>query len=122
MPRLAAAALALCLLSSAGAAESDLQISRAGTRSLSPAPAQNFSGAATVEMLRTPAGPDRTSVGTVIALNRPEQLRSHLVLGRNIGLSKDEMVEALTHLAFYTGWPNAVSAAGVAREVFATKP
>lgn len=268
MNRLAAAALALCMLSSVGAAESDLQISRAGTRAVSPAPTQNFSGAATVEMLRAPAGPDRASAGSVsfssgartawhthplgqtlvvtagvgrvqrwggpveemragdvvrippnvkhwhgaapgsamthiaiteaqdgktvdwleqvsdaqygiaqpaaalspaqpsraqqlmgdvapklvqltddvlfgdiwarpglsprdrslvtvsalIAMNRPDQLRSHMALGRSNGLSQDEIVETLTHLAFYTGWPNAVTAVGVAREVFASKP
>ena len=264
--RLAAAALALSMLSSVAAAEPDLHISRAGTRPVTPASAQNFTGGATVEMLRTPAGPDRTSVGSVtfapgartawhthplgqtlvvtagvgrvqrwgdpveemrvgdvvrippnvkhwhgaapgsamthiaiteaqdnktvdwletvvdakdsamqaaaapaqpsrahrligdvapklaqltddvlfgdvwarpglsprdrslvtvsalIALNRPEQLRSHMALARTNGLTKDELVEALTHLAFYAGWPNAITAAGVAREVFSTNP
>jgi 4-carboxymuconolactone decarboxylase len=58
------------------------------------------------------------TVSALIALNRPDQLRSHMALARDNGLSKDELVETLTHLAFYTGWPNAVTAAGVAREVF----
>jgi len=62
------------------------------------------------------------TVSALIALNRPEQLRSHMALGRSNGLSQDELVEALTHLAFYTGWPNAVTAVGVVREVFANKP
>jgi 4-carboxymuconolactone decarboxylase len=264
--RLAAAALTLSMLSPVGAAELDLQISRAGTRSVNPASTQNFTGAATVEMLRSPAGPDRASVGTVsfspgartawhthplgqtlvvtagvgrvqrwggpveemragdvvripphvkhwhgaapgsamthiaiteaqdnqtvawlepvvdatddaaqpavaptrpsraqrllgdvapklaqltddvlfgdvwarpglsprdrslvtvsalIALNRPDQLRSHMALARTNGLTRDELVEALTHLAFYAGWPNAITAVGVAREVFSTNP
>jgi hypothetical protein len=34
------------------------------------------------------------------------------------GVTQQELVEVITHLAFYTGWPNAVSAVGVAREVF----
>lgn len=266
MNQLVAAALTLALLSSAGAAEPDLQISRAGTRSVTPAPPQNFTGAATVEMLDAPNGPDRASVGSVtfsagartawhthplgqtlvvtagvgrvqrwggpveemrtgdviripphvkhwhgaapgsamthlaiteaqdnktvdwlepvadakdgaapsaaasaqpsraqrllgdvapklaqltdevlfgdvwarpglsprdrslvtvsalIALNRPDQLRSHMTLARTNGLTNDEIVETLTHLAFYAGWPNAITAAGVAREVFSTKP
>ncbi len=266
MNRLAAAALTLAMLAPVGAAELDLQISRAGTRSVNPASAQNFAGTATVEMLYAPDGPDRVSVGTVtfvpgartawhthplgqtlvvtagigrvqrwggpveemrvgdvvripphvkhwhgaasdsamthlaiteaqdnktvdwlepvadakdgavqpaaapsqpsraqrllgdvapklaqltddvlfgdvwarpglsprdrslvtvsalIALNRPDQLRSHMALARTNGLSNDEIVETLTHLAFYTGWPNAITAAGVAREVFSTKP
>ena len=55
-------------------------------------------------------------------MNRPDQLRSHMARARDNGVSKDELVETLTRLAFYAGWPNAVTAAGVAREVFATKP
>jgi 4-carboxymuconolactone decarboxylase len=58
------------------------------------------------------------TVSTLVAMNRPEQLHSHLALARRNGLSEAELVEALTQLAFYTGWPNAVTAVGVAREVF----
>ena len=266
MKQLVAAALTLLMLSPAVAAEPELQISLAGTRVVSLAPAQNFTGSVTVEMLQTPAGPERASAGSVtfspgahtawhshplgqtlivtagvgrvqrwdgpiveiragdvvrvppgvkhwhgaspgstmthiaiteaqdgktadwleqvsdaqygttpataetaqpsraqrllgdiapklaeltddvlfgdvwarpglsprdrslvtvsalIALNRPDQLRSHMALARDNGLTKDELVETLTHLAFYAGWPTAVTAAGVAREVFATKP
>ena len=62
------------------------------------------------------------TVSALIALNRPDQLRSHMALARDNGVSKEELVEVLTHLAFYAGWPNAVSAVGVAREVFNAKP
>ena len=62
------------------------------------------------------------TVSALIAMNRPDQLRSHMARARDNGLSKDELAETLTHLAFYAGWPNAVTAAGVAREVFANKP
>ena len=65
MSRLAAAALALSMLSPALAADADLQISRAGTRTANAAPAQNFTGSVTVEMLHTPAGPERASAGSV---------------------------------------------------------
>ncbi len=34
------------------------------------------------------------------------------------GLTQDELVEAITHLAFYAGWPSAVTAISVAKEVF----
>lgn len=268
MKQLAAAALALSMLTPLGATESELQISRAGTRAVGNAPAHNFTGKVQVEMLHTPAGLERASAGTVsfspaartawhthplgqtlvvisgvgrvqrwggaaeeirvgdvvhippgvkhwhgavpgsamthiaiteaqdgtavvwleqvsdaqygapqpvavattaqpsraqqllgdvapklaqltddvlyadvwarpglsprdrslvtvsalIALNRPDQLRSHMARARDNGVSKDELAEALTHLAFYAGWPNAVTAAGVAREVFAAKP
>lgn len=58
------------------------------------------------------------TVSALIALNRPDQLRSHLALARTNGLSEEELVEAITHLAFYSGWPNAVAAVGIARDVF----
>jgi 4-carboxymuconolactone decarboxylase len=58
------------------------------------------------------------TVSALIAMNRPDQLRSHLALARENGITQEELVEAITHLAFYTGWPSAMSAAGVAKEVF----
>ena len=61
------------------------------------------------------------TVSALIAMNRPDQLRSHLALARQNGVTEEELVEAITHLAFYSGWPNAVSAVSVAREVFAKK-
>ena len=57
------------------------------------------------------------TVTALIAMNRPDQLRSHLALALDNGVTRDELVEAITHLAFYAGWPSAVSAVGVAREV-----
>ncbi|EYS84936.1 cupin [Cupriavidus sp. SK-4] len=268
---IAIATLALSMMDAAGAAEPDLQISRAASRQVQAAPAQNFTGSVQVEMLFTPTGPDRTSAGTVtfspgartawhthplgqtlivtagvgrvqrwggpvqeirpgdvvrippntrhwhgaaadsamthmaiqeardgkavdwleqvsdaqysagmaaprpaaqdaaqpsvaqrcfgdvapklaqltddvlfgdvwarpglsprdrslvtvsalIAMNRPDQLRSHMALARENGLTEAELVEALTHLAFYAGWPSAVTAAGIARETFNKKP
>jgi 4-carboxymuconolactone decarboxylase len=59
------------------------------------------------------------TVSALIAMNRPDQLRSHLALARQNGLTQDELVEAITHLAFYAGWPSAVTAATVAKEAFA---
>ena len=58
------------------------------------------------------------TVAALIALNRPEQLRAHLRRARENGVTKDEVVEMITHLAFYAGWPNAVNAIAVARETF----
>lgn len=60
------------------------------------------------------------TVAALIALNRPDQLRSHMALALQNGVTKEELVETITQLAFYTGWPNAVSAVPVAREVFRT--
>jgi 4-carboxymuconolactone decarboxylase len=61
------------------------------------------------------------TVSALIAMNRPDQLRSHLALARQNGLTQEELIEAITHLAFYAGWPNAVTAVAVAKEVFERK-
>jgi 4-carboxymuconolactone decarboxylase len=61
------------------------------------------------------------TVAALIALNRPEQLRSHIMRARSNGVTQEELTETITHLAFYAGWPNAVAAVGVAREVFEKK-
>lgn len=61
------------------------------------------------------------TVSALIAMNRPDQLRSHLARARDNGVTQEELIEAITHLAFYAGWPNAVTAIGVAREVFQQK-
>ena len=58
------------------------------------------------------------TVAALIVLNRPDQLRAHLAIARNNGMTEDELVEAMTHMAFYAGWPNAITAVTVAREVF----
>lgn len=58
------------------------------------------------------------TVAALIALNRPEQLRAHLQRARENGVTKDEVVEVITHLAFYTGWPNAINAIQTAKELF----
>ena len=54
---------------------------------------------------------------TLAALYRPEQLRFHLRLALSNGVKKEELSELITHLAFYAGWPCAVSAAQIADEV-----
>nr|WP_315425804.1 carboxymuconolactone decarboxylase family protein [uncultured Albidiferax sp.] len=59
------------------------------------------------------------TVSALIAMNRPDQLRGHMARARQNGVSDAELIEATTHLAFYAGWPSAVTAIGVAREVMA---
>ncbi len=61
------------------------------------------------------------TVSALIAMDRPDQLRSHLARARDNGVTEAEVVETITHLAFYAGWPSAVSAVGVARDVFRKK-
>jgi 4-carboxymuconolactone decarboxylase len=58
------------------------------------------------------------TVAALVALNRPEQLRFHLNRALENGLKKEELIEVITHLAFYSGWPNAMNAIMVAKEVF----
>jgi len=58
------------------------------------------------------------TVSALVAMNRPDQLRSHLARAGENGVTQDELVEAITHLAFYAGWPSAVTAISVAKDVF----
>jgi len=58
------------------------------------------------------------TVAALVALNRPDQLRFHLNFAVQNGVKKEELIEAITHLAFYSGWPNAMSAVMIAKEVF----
>jgi 4-carboxymuconolactone decarboxylase len=58
------------------------------------------------------------TVTALIALNRPDQLRSHLALARQNGVTEEELIETITHMAFYSGWPSAVSAVAIAKDVF----
>jgi 4-carboxymuconolactone decarboxylase len=61
------------------------------------------------------------TVSALIAMNRPDQLRSHLARARDNGVTQEELVETITHLAFYAGWPSAMTAVSVAKEVFENK-
>src|SRR5690349_21501110 len=58
------------------------------------------------------------TVAALIAMNRPDQLRSHLVRARENGLKEQELIEVITHLAFYAGWPSAMTAISIAKELF----
>ncbi len=58
------------------------------------------------------------TVATLVALYRTNELPFHLKRALENGVTKDELVELITHLAFYSGWPTANSAVSVARRVF----
>ena len=58
------------------------------------------------------------TVAALIALNRPDQLRFHLGRAIENGVKEQELVEVITHLAFYSGWPTAMTASSIAREIF----
>jgi 4-carboxymuconolactone decarboxylase len=59
------------------------------------------------------------TLSTLVTQDAPDQLRGHLMRAINNGVTKEEIIEVITHLAFYVGWPKAGSAALVAKQVFA---
>lgn len=58
------------------------------------------------------------TVSALVAGGSFEQLRFHLPLARDNGVTEAELVEAITHLAFYSGWPRTMSALAIAKEIF----
>ena len=58
------------------------------------------------------------TVSALIANGNTEQLTSHLNRAIQNGVTESEIAEMIIHLAFYAGWPRAMSAVRVAREVF----
>lgn len=59
------------------------------------------------------------TVTALVALYRPEQLEFHLRRALENGVTRDEIIELITHLAFYAGWPSAMTAINLAKKVFA---
>ncbi len=62
------------------------------------------------------------TISLLAALNRQDELRGHIAGGLNVGLTRDEIVEALMHVGIYAGVPAAVSALGTAAAVLAPPP
>ena len=58
------------------------------------------------------------TVTALVTSGATEQLTFHLTLARRNGVTEAELVEAITHLAFYAGWPKAMSAMAVAQQLF----
>lgn len=58
------------------------------------------------------------TIAALISGGNFEQLKAHLSIGKQNGITKEEMVEIITHLAFYTGWPKAWSAFNLAKEIY----
>lgn len=59
------------------------------------------------------------TIAALISGGNVEQLLFHMKKGTENGLSQDEIVEMVTHLAFYCGWPKAMSALQVAKDTLA---
>ena len=58
------------------------------------------------------------TVASLIALYRSNELKFHLRKGLENGVTGEEIIEMITHLAFYSGWPTASTALSVVRRVF----
>ena len=58
------------------------------------------------------------TVAALIAGGNSEQLSFHLTKAKENGLTETELKEVITHLAFYAGWPKAMSALSVAKRIF----
>jgi 4-carboxymuconolactone decarboxylase len=58
------------------------------------------------------------TLGILIALRATDELKSHLQIARNNGLTEDEIAEVIYHSSGYAGFPAANAACKVAREVF----
>jgi 4-carboxymuconolactone decarboxylase len=62
------------------------------------------------------------TVSALIATGQVAQMPYHLNRAMDNGLTQPQAAEALTHLAFYVGWPNVFSALPVVKEVFEKRP
>jgi 4-carboxymuconolactone decarboxylase len=58
------------------------------------------------------------TVATLVAGYRINELPFHLKYALQNGVTREELSELITHLAFYSGWPTAATAVGIARKVF----
>lgn len=58
------------------------------------------------------------TISALMAQGLYPQVKSHLVLSKKHGLKKDEVVEMVTQLAFYTSWPKAWSVFPMVEEVY----
>lgn len=57
------------------------------------------------------------TVAVLTALYRTDQLRGHIGRALDNGVTREEIGELITHIAFYAGWPTGVNAAQVAKQV-----
>ena len=58
------------------------------------------------------------TVAALTAMYRGDQLKGHIERALANGVTKDEISEVITHMAFYAGWPNAMTAPRIAKNVF----
>jgi 4-carboxymuconolactone decarboxylase len=61
------------------------------------------------------------TVAALTALYRSDQLKGHIERALANGVTQEEIGEIITHMAFYAGWPSAMTAARIAKSVFEAK-
>ncbi|MCU1429695.1 MAG: 4-carboxymuconolactone decarboxylase [Actinomycetia bacterium] len=61
------------------------------------------------------------TVTALVALYRTDQMTFHMQRAIENGVTQDELIEAITHLAFYAGWPNAMTAMTAAKDLFGAR-
>jgi len=137
MKRLAATIASLALLASSAAhAQQDAATpgsgARPGTltlndvRTVSPALEKYAQGPIDGDLWKRPGlSPRDRSIVTVaafIARNQTVEMPRHVALALDNGVKPGELSEIITHLAFYSGWPNAFSALPVFKDVFEKRP
>jgi 4-carboxymuconolactone decarboxylase len=133
MKRLAAALAALSLIASASAQAKPTQtlprsrpmLTLDDVRTVSPALAKYAQGTLLGDVWKRPglAPRDRgiVTLAALIARNQTIELDHYLSLALDNGVKPREISEIITHLAFYSGWNNAMAAVAVAKEVFAQR-
>jgi 4-carboxymuconolactone decarboxylase len=65
----------------------------------------------------SPRDRSMVTVAALVAMYRIEQLPFHLGRALENGVTHDELVELITHLAFYSGWPTAASAINLLKQI-----
>ena len=70
----------------------------------------------------TPRARSLITGAALVALYRTNELPVHLRKAMQNGVSRAELIELITHLAFYSGWPTANTAVSIARQLFDQTP
>jgi 4-carboxymuconolactone decarboxylase len=124
MKFLAASIASLCLIA-ASTAEAKGSNMQENIRSVAPALEKYTQGIVHGDLWKRPglSSRDRSLVtlAALIAREQTIEMPHYLNLALNTGVKPGEISEAITHLAFYSGWANAVSAVAVAKDVFAAR-
>ena len=83
-------------------------------------PPAQFAGDLWVDMIAAPHTADQRMTVAVVRFGPGARTAWHSHARGCFGLTEDEIIEAITHLAFYTGWPRAMSAIAEAQKLFGT--